>query len=103
VTFIGGKVIFAREVWYQRFLHNETALAIQKRLYWMARRWWCCPPRSLSGAGAHLDDRAASRITASPIQVVIATRSAKTNGPRRRSTTANTPTSRETASRSRAE
>jgi amino acid transporter len=35
VTFIGGKVIFAREMWYQRFLHNETALAIQKRLYWM--------------------------------------------------------------------
>jgi L-asparagine transporter-like permease len=34
VTFIGGKVIFAREAWYQRFLHNETALAIQKRLYW---------------------------------------------------------------------
>jgi hypothetical protein len=35
LTFIGGKVIFAREAWYQRFLHNETALAIQKRLYWM--------------------------------------------------------------------
>ncbi len=35
VTFVGGKVIFARETWYQRFLHNETALAIQKRLYWM--------------------------------------------------------------------
>jgi hypothetical protein len=35
VTFIGGKVIFARERWYQRFLHNETALAIQKRLSWM--------------------------------------------------------------------
>jgi L-asparagine transporter-like permease len=35
VTFVGGKVIFAREAWYQRFLHNETALAIQKRLYWM--------------------------------------------------------------------
>jgi amino acid transporter len=35
VTFVGGKVIFAKEAWYQRFLHNETALAIQKRLYWM--------------------------------------------------------------------
>jgi hypothetical protein len=35
VTFIGGKVIFARETWFNRFLHNETALAIQKRLYWM--------------------------------------------------------------------
>jgi amino acid transporter len=35
VTFIGGKVIFAREAWFQKFLHNETALAVQKRLYWM--------------------------------------------------------------------
>jgi L-asparagine transporter-like permease len=35
VTFVGGKVIFARERWYQRFLHNETALAIQRRLYWL--------------------------------------------------------------------
>jgi amino acid transporter len=35
VTFFGGKVIFAREAWYHRLLHNETALAIQKRLYWM--------------------------------------------------------------------
>jgi amino acid transporter len=35
VTFVGGKIIFAREKWFQRFLHNETALAIQKRLYWM--------------------------------------------------------------------
>jgi hypothetical protein len=35
VTFFGGKVVFAREQWYQRLLHNETALAIQKRLYWL--------------------------------------------------------------------
>jgi amino acid transporter len=35
VTFFGGKVIFAREQWYQRLLHNETALAVQKRLSWM--------------------------------------------------------------------
>jgi amino acid transporter len=35
LTFIGGKVIFAREAWFQKFLHNETALAVQKRLYWM--------------------------------------------------------------------
>ena len=25
VTFIGGKVVFAREQWFQRILHNETA------------------------------------------------------------------------------
>ena len=35
VTFFGGKVVFARERWYQRLLHNETAMAIQKRLYWL--------------------------------------------------------------------
>ena len=35
MTFIGGKVVFARERWFQRILHNETAMAIQKRLYWM--------------------------------------------------------------------
>jgi uncharacterized membrane-anchored protein len=35
VTFFGGKVVFAKEQWYQRLLHNETALAIQKRLYWL--------------------------------------------------------------------
>ena len=33
-TFFGGKVIFARERWFQRFLHNESATAIQRRLYW---------------------------------------------------------------------
>ena len=35
VTFFGGKVIFAKERWFQRFLHNETAAAIQRRLYWL--------------------------------------------------------------------
>jgi hypothetical protein len=34
ITFFAGKVIFKREAWYQRLLHNETALAVQKRLYW---------------------------------------------------------------------
>jgi len=34
VTFFAGKVIFQREKWYQRLLHNETAAAIQKRLQW---------------------------------------------------------------------
>ena len=31
-TFFTGKVIFEREYWYQRFLHNETAFSLQKRL-----------------------------------------------------------------------
>jgi len=33
-TFFGGRVIFRRETWYQRLLHNETAMAIQRRLHW---------------------------------------------------------------------
>jgi hypothetical protein len=33
-TFFAGKVIFGRERWYQRLLHNETALAVQRRLQW---------------------------------------------------------------------
>ena len=31
-TFFTGKIIFEREQWYQRLLHNETGLALQKRL-----------------------------------------------------------------------
>ncbi len=37
ITFFAGKVVFGREAWYQRVLHNETALAIQKRLQWAGR------------------------------------------------------------------
>ncbi len=33
-TFFGGKLIFEKEKWYQRILHNETAYAIQRRLQW---------------------------------------------------------------------
>ncbi|MFA5264934.1 MAG: APC family permease [Opitutaceae bacterium] len=34
VVFFGGKLIFQRETWYSRILHNETAVAIQRRLQW---------------------------------------------------------------------
>jgi uncharacterized membrane protein SirB2 len=34
VTFFAGKVIFQREKWYHRLLHNETATALQRRLHW---------------------------------------------------------------------
>lgn len=36
-TFFAGKVLFEREGWYQKFLHNETAFAIQKRLQWLGK------------------------------------------------------------------
>ncbi len=45
VTFFAGKVIFERERWYQRLLHNETALAIQKRLYWAGATMVVLPAR----------------------------------------------------------
>ena len=45
VTFVGGKIVFARERWYQRLLHNETALAIQKRLYWAGATMVVLPAR----------------------------------------------------------
>jgi amino acid transporter len=33
-TFFAGKIIFRRERWYQKILHNETAYLVQKRLQW---------------------------------------------------------------------
>ena len=45
VTFFGGKVVFERERWYQRLMHNETALAIQKRLYWAGATMVVLPAR----------------------------------------------------------
>ena len=34
VTFFAGQLIFHRPKWYDRWLHNETAFAIQRRLQW---------------------------------------------------------------------
>ncbi len=36
VVFFAGKVIFRRERWYNRFLHNQMAYSVQKRLQWLA-------------------------------------------------------------------
>lgn len=44
-TFFAGKVIFQREAWYHRLLHNETALAVQKRLYWSGHVMVVLPAR----------------------------------------------------------
>ena len=30
--FFAGKLVFEQERWYQRFLHNETAAAVERRL-----------------------------------------------------------------------
>ncbi|HEY3245111.1 MAG TPA: APC family permease [Phycisphaerae bacterium] len=33
-VFFTGQLLFRQDRWYQRFLHNQTAFAIQKRLQW---------------------------------------------------------------------
>lgn len=45
VTFFTGKLVFQRERWWQRILHNETGLAIQKRLQWAGRTMVTLPVR----------------------------------------------------------
>jgi amino acid transporter len=44
-TFFSGKIIFQRDRWYQRFLHNETAYAIQRRLQWVGQTMVIIPAR----------------------------------------------------------
>ena len=44
-TFFAGKMIFQRQRWWQGLLHNETALALQKRLQWAGRTMVTMPLR----------------------------------------------------------
>ncbi len=44
-TFFSGQLIFQRERWYQRFLHNETAFAVQRRLQWAGQTMVIIPAR----------------------------------------------------------
>jgi hypothetical protein len=43
--FFAGKVIFKRESWYHRILHNETGLSLQKRLYFKGATLVVLPAR----------------------------------------------------------
>jgi amino acid transporter len=45
VTFVAGYILFQRERWYQRLLHNETAFAIQRRLQWAGMTMVILPAR----------------------------------------------------------
>jgi amino acid transporter len=45
VTFFAGKVLFQKERWYQNILHNETAMAIQRRLQWDGKTVVVVPAR----------------------------------------------------------
>ncbi len=44
-TFFAGKLIFRRDTWWLRLLHNETPLAIQKRLQWAGKMMVTLPVR----------------------------------------------------------
>jgi len=44
-VFFGGRVVFEREVWAHRLLHNETAMAIQRRLHSQGRTMVVLPVR----------------------------------------------------------
>jgi len=44
-VFFAGKMIFQREKWYHRLLHNETALAVEKRLRWVGKTMVTLPVR----------------------------------------------------------
>lgn len=45
IVFFAGKMIFQREQWYHRLLHNETALAVEKRLRWVGKSTMTLPIR----------------------------------------------------------
>jgi hypothetical protein len=46
-VFFAGKVIFEKERWYQRFLHNETAYQLQRRLQFAGLNAMVLPVRVL--------------------------------------------------------
>jgi amino acid transporter len=45
ITYFAGKVLFQKERWYQRILHNETAFAIERRLQWAGKLMVVVPAR----------------------------------------------------------
>lgn len=45
--FFGGKLVFRKERWFERILHNETAFAIQRRLQWKGHPMTVLPVRVL--------------------------------------------------------
>jgi amino acid transporter len=44
-VFFSGQLIFQRDRWYQRLLHNQTAFAIQRRLQWHDKTMVILPVR----------------------------------------------------------
>jgi len=50
-VFFAGKLVFQRERWYQRLLHNETAYQLQRRLQFDGLNAMVLPVRILAGEG----------------------------------------------------
>jgi amino acid transporter len=46
IMFFGGKLIWKRESWWQRILHNETAYQVQRRLQWKGLAMTVLPLRT---------------------------------------------------------
>jgi len=44
-VFFAGKLVFRNESWYHRLLHNNTAIALQKRLHWAGKAMVVMPAR----------------------------------------------------------
>jgi K+ transporter len=49
VVFFMGKLVFEREAWFHRFLHNETAYQLQRRLHFAGLNAIVLPVRMLTG------------------------------------------------------
>lgn len=47
-TFFAGQIVFKRDAWYHRFLHNQTAFSVQRHLIWQGRTMVVLPIRVLS-------------------------------------------------------
>jgi hypothetical protein len=45
VLFFAGQLVFQKDTWYQRLLHNETAYSLQRRLQWAGLPMMILPTR----------------------------------------------------------
>ncbi|MGH9748494.1 MAG: APC family permease, partial [Candidatus Polarisedimenticolia bacterium] len=67
--FFGGKLIWKRESWWQRILHNETAYQVQRRLQWKGLPMTVIPLRTgaeVPGASPPAAPGAAGPVAADP-------------------------------------
>jgi len=44
-TFFAGQLVFQRDSWVQRLLHNQTAYSLQRRLQWIGLPMVILPTR----------------------------------------------------------